>query len=151
MISHINKLFLRYFLSPEKVLSPNKVEFKHTSLEGEPYHQKCVISSPERAITVKSDLFLKSVGYKTIPMPGVPYDNKKFTIPNDKGSVIDKDGNIIKGLYVAGWAKRGPNGIIDATLRDSLETFRMIKTHLESNILDSKTSSADNTLLQINK
>ena len=84
-------------------------------------------------------------------MPGVPYDEDKFIVPNDKGAVIDEEGNMIKGLYVAGWAKRGPNGIIDATLRDSLETFRMIKSHIESNFLESKISSAEDTILKLNK
>ncbi len=39
------------------------------------------------------------------------------------------------GLYCAGWVKRGPVGIIDATLRDSMDTFRVIKHHLDSDML----------------
>jgi NADPH-dependent glutamate synthase beta subunit-like oxidoreductase len=44
------------------------------------------------------------------------------------------------GLYVAGWAKRGPVGIIDSTLRDTIDTFRMIKHHLDTDQLSKKTT-----------
>ena len=47
------------------------------------------------------------------------------------------------GLYCAGWVKRGPVGIIDATLRDSMETFRMIKHHLEGDLLPEKHTSRE--------
>lgn len=39
------------------------------------------------------------------------------------------------GLYCAGWVKRGPVGIIDATLRDAMETFKMMKHHLENDLI----------------
>jgi len=47
------------------------------------------------------------------------------------------------GLYCAGWVKRGPVGIIDATLRDSMETFRMIKHHLEGDLLQEKKTTRE--------
>jgi hypothetical protein len=49
-------------------------------------------------------------------------------------------------MYVAGWAKRGPNGIIDATLRDSMDTFRFIKHHLEEDVLTSHNHSVDHVM-----
>ena len=49
------------------------------------------------------------------------------------------------GLYCAGWVKRGPVGIIDATLRDSMETFKMIKHHLESDMLPEKLTTIEET------
>ena len=47
------------------------------------------------------------------------------------------------GLYCAGWVKRGPVGIIDATLRDSMETFKQLKFHLDSDLLPARTTSID--------
>lgn len=47
-------------------------------------------------------------------------------VRNIKGRVVYQNEKAVKGMYVAGWAKRGPVGIIDATLRDSKETFIMI-------------------------
>ena len=42
---------------------------------------------------------------------------------------------------MAGWLKRGPSGIIDSTLRDSVETFRIIKHHLESDLLPARSTT----------
>ena len=47
------------------------------------------------------------------------------------------------GLYVAGWIKRGPVGIVDATLRDSMDTFKMLKHHLQNDMIDGKDSSIE--------
>lgn len=70
-------------------------------------------------------------------MDGVPFDSKKSVIPHEYGCVKDPEtGKIDVGLYVAGWIKRGPVGIVDATLRDSMETFKMVKHHLENDYLD---------------
>ena len=52
-------------------------------------------------------------------------------------------------MYVAGWAKRGPVGIIDSTLRDSMETFRMIKHHIDNDMLTEKKTSVDDVLKSI--
>jgi ferredoxin--NADP+ reductase len=75
-------------------------------------------------------------------MQGVPYDSSNYVIPHVYGCVKGTNG-VVPGLYVAGWAKRGPDGIIDATLRDSMETFRVVKHHLDSNSLPSKETSVD--------
>ena len=61
----------------------------------------------------------------------MPFDFKTCTFPNEFGCVVEK-GVPVPGLYVAGWAKRGPSGIIDATLRDAMETFRIIRHHVQA-------------------
>ena len=48
-------------------------------------------------------------------------------------------------MYCAGWVKRGPVGIIDATLRDSMETFKMIKHHLEHDMLPERFTTIEET------
>ena len=89
-------------------------------------------------------MFIKSIGYKSLEMPGVPFDKRKNVIPNQFGCVKDtKTEKLEVGLYCAGWVKRGPVGIIDATLRDSMETFRMIKHHLEGDLLPEKHTSRE--------
>lgn len=54
-------------------------------------------------------------------MIGLPFDHKKSIVPHEHGNVVDpENGNKpIPGVFVAGWAKRGPVGIVDATLRDT--------------------------------
>lgn len=67
------------------------------------------------------DLVFRSIGYRGIPMPDVPFDEKKGIIPNKAGRVLD-NGAIVPGLYAAGWIKRGPSGIIGTNKPDSHET-----------------------------
>ena len=78
---------------------------------------------------------MKSIGYQSTPIIGLPFDHKKHILPHEHGCVVDpENGNeTIPGVYVAGWAKRGPVGIIDATLRDTKQTFGVLKHHLETN------------------
>ena len=77
-------------------------------------------------------------------MPGVPFDKKRNTIPNSFGCIKDPSTDQLQvGLYCAGWVKRGPVGIIDATLRDAMETFRMIKHHMENDLILEKKTSKD--------
>jgi len=82
---------------------------------------------------LKCQALVKCIGYKSMPIEGVAWDNRKHTIPNEHGIVTTAEGKVIPGLYCAGWVKRGPVGIIDSTLRDSVETFRSIKHHIETN------------------
>jgi ferredoxin--NADP+ reductase len=68
-------------------------------------------------------LVFRSVGYRGVPVPGVPFDERRGVIPNDKGRVIDPESNRpVAGLYVAGWIKRGPSGVIGTNKPDSTET-----------------------------
>ena len=54
------------------------------------------------------------------------------------------------GLYCAGWVKRGPVGIIDSTLRDSMDTFRTIKHHIDNDMLPSTTPDITNLIKESN-
>lgn len=70
-------------------------------------------------------LLLRSVGYRGIPLEGVPYDTRSGTIANREGRVVDPgNGEAVQGEYVVGWAKRGPTGIIGTNKPDSMETAR---------------------------
>jgi ferredoxin--NADP+ reductase len=62
----------------------------------------------------------RSVGYRGVALPGVPYDERSGTIPNAEGRV--GDGQVIPGLYCAGWIKRGPTGVIGTNKKDATET-----------------------------
>lgn len=66
-------------------------------------------------------------------------------MPHDHGCVVDpeKGNEHIPGVYVAGWAKRGPVGIVDATLRDTKQTFGVLKHHLETNQLKPKNHTTE--------
>lgn len=72
--------------------------------------------------TIPSGLVLRSVGYKGAPLADVPYNERTGTIPNRDGRITGDDGSVLSGLYVVGWAKRGPTGVIGTNKPDSVET-----------------------------
>lgn len=63
-----------------------------------------------------------AVGYRSDPLPGVPFDPSRHVIPNTAGRVLDDAGAHIPGLYTTGWIKRGPVGLIGNTKGDANET-----------------------------
>jgi len=62
-------------------------------------------------------LVVRSVGYRGVPTPGLPFDDKKATIPHTDGRV---EGS--RNEYVVGWIKRGPTGVIGTNKKDSQDT-----------------------------
>lgn len=69
-------------------------------------------------------LVFRSVGYKGVPLPEVPFHENWGTIDNDKGRVQTADGEQVTGLYTAGWIKRGPTGVIGTNKTDAQETVQ---------------------------
>ncbi|WP_183098928.1 FAD-dependent oxidoreductase [Nocardioides pelophilus] len=65
----------------------------------------------------------RAVGYRSTPLPGLPFDDRAAVVPNDGGRVLDLDGDPIPGTYVTGWIKRGPVGLIGHTKSDAAETI----------------------------
>ncbi|MHC4840813.1 MAG: FAD-dependent oxidoreductase [Planctomycetota bacterium] len=72
-------------------------------------------------------MVLRSVGYKGTPLPGIPYDERKGTIPNDHGRMLNTEtGDPLPGAYVVGWAKRGPSGVVGTNKKDAEETVALM-------------------------
>jgi ferredoxin--NADP+ reductase len=80
--------------------------------------------------TLDTQLVLRSVGYQSVPLPGVPFDSRSHTVPNRGGRVVDSSGNPLPGEYVAGWLKRGPTGVIGTNKADAAETVRALLADL---------------------
>jgi len=72
--------------------------------------------------TLEAGLMFRSVGYRGVPLPGLPYHQAWGIVPNDEGRVTDNDGAVLPGVYVVGWAKRGPSGLIGTNRADSQAT-----------------------------
>lgn len=73
--------------------------------------------------SINVQLAIESVGYKVAPMPSVPFDERTATIPNILGQVVDESQGTYPGLFVCGWLKRGPSGIIGTNLIDAEQTI----------------------------
>ena len=65
---------------------------------------------------------LRAIGYRGIPLPGVPFDADTGRIPNREGRVVELDGTPRPGEYAVGWIKRGPIGVIGTNKADAAET-----------------------------
>jgi ferredoxin--NADP+ reductase len=72
--------------------------------------------------TIECGLVLRSVGYRAVPLPDVPFDERSYVLPNDRGRVLSADGEPLPGVYAVGWIKRGPTGILGTNKRDAEET-----------------------------
>ncbi len=72
-------------------------------------------------------LVFRSVGYRGVPLPGVPFNERWGVILNEKGRVLDpQTKQPIGGQYASGWIKRGPSGVIGTNKPDSVETVNMM-------------------------
>ncbi len=80
--------------------------------------------------TLKVQMVLRSVGYQSVPLAGVPFDERSHTVPNEAGRVIGPDGQPLPGEYVSGWLKRGPTGVIGTNKSDAAETVRSLLADL---------------------
>ncbi|MGY3553979.1 FAD-dependent oxidoreductase [Williamsia sp. R60] len=63
---------------------------------------------------IAADLVVRSIGYRSTPIAGLPFDQQRGVFPNVDGRLLDTNGHVIPGSYVLGWAKRGPTGGIGA-------------------------------------
>lgn len=74
----------------------------------------------EQTTTVPAELVLRSIGYRGVPLPGVPFADGR--VPNLEGRVLELDGSARPGEYAVGWIKRGPVGLIGSNKKDAAET-----------------------------
>jgi len=121
-------LRLRFCVSPVAILGDGRVEAV------EVVRNALVADASGRIRSVPTDegevipcgLVLRSVGYRGMAMPGVPFDDERATIRNDAGRVLDDAGAPIPGVYCAGWIKRGPSGVIGTNKKDATETVTLL-------------------------
>jgi ferredoxin/flavodoxin---NADP+ reductase len=111
------RLVLRFLRSPLAILGEGRVEgieLVRNTLDAE----QRAIATEERE-TVSCGVVFRSVGYRGVALPGVPFDDGRGTIPNEVGRVAP-------GVYVAGWIKRGPTGVIGTNKKDAAETVELL-------------------------
>jgi ferredoxin--NADP+ reductase len=120
------RIAFRFLETPVTINGARKVQsvtLAQNRLEGPPFAQTAVASS--RLLELPCDLVFRSVGYRGIPLAGVGFDDRTGIIPNRRGRCLIGD-DPMPGLYVTGWIKRGPSGIIGTNRADSVETVASI-------------------------
>jgi ferredoxin--NADP+ reductase len=88
--------------------------------------------------TIDCGLVLRSVGYRAVPLPEVPFDERYSVLPNERGRVLGPDGRLLPGVYAVGWIKRGPTGILGTNKRDAQETIDCLVEDLRAGALPAR-------------
>jgi ferredoxin--NADP+ reductase len=130
------RIVLRFLLSPTSLTAGDTghlsaVEFVRNRLVPAPDGRLRAEPTDERE-TIPAGLVFRAIGYRGIPLPGVPFDERAGTIPHDSGRVLDAaSGTPLPGEYVVGWIKRGPSGVIGTNKKDASETVNELFADLE--------------------
>ena len=112
------KLSLAFLLTPLEVLGSGRVErvkFAVNKVVGD------VVTTSDEIIELPCDLLITAIGYEGAEIPG---------IANERGRIANHEGKIREGVYVVGWAKRGPSGVIGTNKSDSSEVVKRILVEL---------------------
>ncbi len=93
---------------------------------------------------IEAGLVLASVGYRGVPLPGVPFDDATDTIPHAEGRVLDSPGGEpVPGQYAVGWIKRGPRGFLGSNKTCARETVNALLADANAGRLPAPRSAAD--------
>lgn len=126
------RLEFHFCASPTKVQGRSRVEgilLRQNRLEGDPFKQVAVPT--DRIRSLACGLVFSSIGYRAAPIEGAPFDEARGVVPNERGKAIaDATSLAPPGLYVTGWLKRGPTGIIGTNRADSIETVQSLEKDL---------------------
>ncbi|HEX7627049.1 MAG TPA: FAD-dependent oxidoreductase [Gaiellaceae bacterium] len=116
------RIVLRFLVSPVAILGEGRVEAVEVVRNELVEEGGRIVARPTgETEVIPAGIVLRSVGYKGVPLPGVPFDERSGTIPNDGGRVGDAE-----RTYVAGWIKRGPSGVIGTNKKDATETVELL-------------------------
>ncbi len=115
--------YIQFLKSPVELKGNKKLEkiiFEKNSLSGDPFKQSA--KGTGETYELDAGIIFRSIGYRGIALPGVPFHDSWGVIPNEAGRVMDND-VVVPRLYTAGWIKRGPSGIIGTNKACANETI----------------------------
>src|SRR6478752_5851362 len=113
------RLHLRFMLRPVAVAGTEKVD--GLDVERTAFDDTGRLIGTGQIERLPVQLVLRSVGYRGLPTPGLPFDAVAGVIPHRHGAVLSA-GRPVPGMYVAGWIKHGPNGVIATNRKDASDT-----------------------------
>jgi ferredoxin/flavodoxin---NADP+ reductase len=139
------RVVLRFLLSPVALQGEERVEaveLVRNRLEADGRGGLRAMATGELE-TLPAGIVFRSVGYRGVALPGVPFDEERGTIRNAGGRVLGEDGMPVPGVYAAGWIKRGPSGVIGTNKKDATETVDLLLEDDREGRLPHKGRTAD--------
>ena len=110
--NHARTMKFQFLATPIEIKGANRVEevvFKRTGTD--------------ETFSVKCGLVITAIGYEAASLEGIPYE---------KGKVVNVDGRVQENLYVVGWAKRGPSGVIGTNKSDAADVMKLLVEDLKA-------------------
>jgi NADPH-dependent glutamate synthase beta subunit-like oxidoreductase len=114
-----------FFLSPREARGAGRLQelvLERNQLTGPKGQQEA--AGTGEFVTIKAGLMICSVGYRGLPLEGIPFDDVLGTIPHTNGRIMALGENF--HVYAAGWIKRGPSGVIGTNRADSVATVTTV-------------------------
>ncbi|KAG2275698.1 hypothetical protein Bca52824_058253 [Brassica carinata] len=145
------ELHFVFFRQPERFLESDEskgrvsgVNLEKTILESVGSGKQIAVGTGEFE-DINCSMVLKAIGYQSVPINGLPFDHKKGIVPNVRGRVVSTE----PGLYVCGWLKRGPVGIIATNLYCAEETVGSISQDIEEGGVGKSEKEGSKGLMQL--
>ncbi|MEY4972271.1 MAG: hypothetical protein RL399_228 [Actinomycetota bacterium] len=108
--SHERTLTFQFLATPVEIKGDGKVE--------EVVFQR---TGGDERFSIKCGLVVTAIGYEADSLDGIPYE---------RGKVVNREGHVAGNLYVVGWAKRGPSGVIGTNKSDAADVMKLLVSHL---------------------
>jgi ferredoxin--NADP+ reductase len=109
--SHDRTMTFQFLATPVEIKGDGKVE--------EVVFQR---TGGEETFSVKCGLVITAIGYEAASLEGIPYE---------RGKVVNVDGYVSDNLFVVGWAKRGPSGVIGTNKSDAADVMKLLVSKLD--------------------
>ena len=110
--THERTMKFQFLATPKEIKGDGHVE--------EVVFQK---TGSDETFSIKCGLVITAIGYEAATLEGIPYAN---------GKVVNVDGRVHENLYVVGWAKRGPSGVIGTNKSDALDVMKLLIEDLKN-------------------
>jgi ferredoxin/flavodoxin---NADP+ reductase len=140
------RIVLRFLTSPVEIRGTGRVEavdVRRNEIVRSDDGSLRARGSDDPVETIDAGLVLRSVGYRAVPLPDVPFDETYYVLPNERGRVLKSDDEMLPGVYAVGWIKRGPTGILGTNKRDAAETVAAVVEDIEAGRLPEAPKGGD--------
>ncbi len=118
------RIVFRFFTSPIEITGDQRVTaivLGRNELRTDEQGRTSAVDTGQRE-TLPAQLVVRAVGYRGVPIPGLPFDDRAGTIPHAQGRITGQGDGAAGNEYVVGWIKRGPSGVIGTNKKDSQDT-----------------------------